>query len=122
MTLTLQLKPEVEERLLAHAQAQGVSLETDVAGMIEERVLPDPKRRPSLEEFEADLEAIAEGTDAIPVLPPEALTREAIYAEPASRSPSRTPMRGLLTDLGPAPSAEEIAEARHEPWSSFGAE
>jgi hypothetical protein len=81
MTLTLQLKPEVEERLLAHAQAQGVSLETYVAGMIEAQVLSAPKRRPSLEEFEADLESIADGTDDIPVLPPEALTREAIYGD-----------------------------------------
>ena len=81
MTITLQLKPEVEECLLAHAQAQGVSLENYVAGVIEAQVLPVPKRRPTLEEFEADLEAIAEGTDDIPVLPPEALTREAIYGD-----------------------------------------
>jgi hypothetical protein len=81
MTITLQLKPEVEERLLARAQAQGMSLETYVASVIEAQVLPGPKRRPTLEEFEADLEAIAEGTDDIPVLPPEALTREAIYRD-----------------------------------------
>ena len=81
MTITLQLKPEVEERLLAQAQAHGESLETYVTGVIEAQVLPGPKRRPSLEEFEADLEAIAEGTDDIPVLPPEALTREAIYGD-----------------------------------------
>jgi hypothetical protein len=40
----------------------------------------------------------------------------------ASPSPSRTPIRGLLADLGPAPSAEEIDEVRREMWSSFGAE
>jgi len=83
MTITLQLKPEIEQRLLAQAQAQGVSLETYVAGVVESQVLPGPKRRPTLEEFEADLEAIAEGTDDIPVLPPEALTREAIYGDRA---------------------------------------
>lgn len=81
MTITLQLKPEVEERLLAYARAQGVSLETYLSGVIEAQVLPGPMRRPTLEEFEADLEAIAEGTDDIPVLPPEALTREAIYGD-----------------------------------------
>jgi hypothetical protein len=81
MTITLQLKPEVEARLLAYVRAQGVSLETYLAGVIEAQVLPGPKRRPTLEEFEADLEAIAEGTDDIPVLPPEALTREAIYGD-----------------------------------------
>lgn len=81
MTITLQLKPEIEQRLQAQAQAQGVSLESYVAGVIEAQALPGPKRRPTLEEFEADLDAIAEGTDDIPVLPPEALTREAIYGD-----------------------------------------
>jgi hypothetical protein len=28
-------------------------------------------------------------------------------------------LRGLLTDLGPAPSADEIDEAQHEMWASF---
>ena len=35
---------------------------------------------------------------------------------------SRTPLRGLLADLGPAPSAEEIDEVRREIWASYGAE
>lgn len=29
------------------------------------------------------------------------------------------PLRGLLADLGPAPSAEEIDEVQHEMWASF---
>jgi hypothetical protein len=81
MTITLQLTPEIEQRVLAQAQAQSVSLGSYVAGVIEAQVLPGPKRRPTLEEFEAGLEAIAEGTDDIPVLPPEALTRAAIYGD-----------------------------------------
>jgi hypothetical protein len=48
---------------------------------MEAQGLPGPRRRPTLKEFEADLEAIAEGTDDIPVLSPEALTREAIYGD-----------------------------------------
>ena len=40
-----------------------------------------PVYQPALEEFKADLEAIAEGTDDLPVLPPEALNREAIYGD-----------------------------------------
>ena len=42
-------------------------------------------------------------------------------AEPPSMPPSRTPIRGLLADLGPAPSAEEIDEVRREMWAAFGA-
>ena len=67
--------------MLAHAQAQGISLEAYLAGVIEAQVLPGPKRRPTFDEFEADLEATVEGTDDIPVLPPEALTREATYGD-----------------------------------------
>lgn len=37
-------------------------------------------------------------------------------------SPPGTPIRGLLRDLGPAPSAEAIDEVRREMWASFGAE
>lgn len=36
-------------------------------------------------------------------------------------SPAQTParLRGLLADLGPAPSAEEIDEVQREMWASF---
>ena len=43
-------------------------------------------------------------------------------AEPSSTAAPRTPLRGLLADLGPAPSAEAIDEVRREVWASFGAE
>ena len=35
----------------------------------------------TLEEFEAALEELASASDSIPVLPPEAYTREGIYAD-----------------------------------------
>ena len=38
-----------------------------------------------------------------------------IAASPASR----TPLRGLLADLGPAPSAEDIDEVQRELWATF---
>jgi hypothetical protein len=44
------------------------------------------------------------------------------HAESPAVSTSRMPMRGLLADLGPAPSAEEIDEVRHKMWATFGAE
>lgn len=34
----------------------------------------------------------------------------------------RLPLRGLLADLGPAPSAEEIDEVQREMWASFSEE
>ncbi len=37
---------------------------------------------------------------------------------PSVRRPLRS-LRGLCADLGPAPSAEEIDEARREAWANF---
>jgi len=37
---------------------------------------------------------------------------------PSGRTPLRS-LRGLCADLGPAPSAEEIDEARREAWANF---
>jgi hypothetical protein len=81
MTITLELKPEVEQRVLAQAQAQGVSPESYLAAVIEAQVLPVEPGRASLDEFLAELEAFSEGTEGIPVLPDEALTREGIYRD-----------------------------------------
>ena len=35
---------------------------------------------------------------------------------------TRIPLRGLLSDLGAAPSAEEIDEVQREMWAGFGKE
>jgi hypothetical protein len=48
----------------------------------------------------------------------EALDRTEEHPIPASCEP----LYGLLADLGPAPSAEEIDEVRREMWSGFGAD
>ncbi len=40
--------------------------------------------------------------------------------EPAIVRTTAQPLRGLLADLGPAPSAQEIDEVQHEMWVSFG--
>jgi hypothetical protein len=81
MTITLQLNAAIEERLLAQAKARGVSLEHYLTSFIEAQffILEPPPA--TLEEFEAALEAFAEDSDDMPVLPPEALTREAIYGD-----------------------------------------
>ena len=40
---------------------------------------PASAEQATLEEFEAAMDALAEGLEDVPVLAPEALTREAIY-------------------------------------------
>lgn len=42
--------------------------------------------------------------------------------EPVINKQPRQSLRGLLADLGPAPSAEEIDEVQHEMWATFAQE
>ena len=44
------------------------------------------------------------------------------HIEPATTVQTRKPLRGLLADLGPAPSAAEIDEVQHEMWATFARE
>ena len=41
---------------------------------------------------------------------------------PTVSSQPRKPLRGLLADLGPAPSAEDIDEIQREMWATFAQE
>jgi hypothetical protein len=79
MTVTLDLTPELEKRVVAQAMAQGLSLEAYLLSVIEAAAPPAAEERASLEEFEAAMDELAEGMDDLPVLAPEALTRESIY-------------------------------------------
>jgi hypothetical protein len=81
MTVTLDLKPGVEERALAQAEAQGVPLEIYLTSLIEAQAAQLVPRRASLEQFLAELEELSEGTEGVPVLAPEALTRTGIYRD-----------------------------------------
>ncbi len=55
MTITLELDPEVEKRVRARAQAQGLSPETYLASVIVAHVTPVEPPRATLEEFLAEL-------------------------------------------------------------------
>jgi hypothetical protein len=81
MVVTLELTPEVEQRMMAQAALRGVSLEAYLKGLIEAAALLVDPDDGTLEEFEADLDAFSEGTEHLPVLPPEAFTREGIYGD-----------------------------------------
>lgn len=82
MPISIELKPEVEERLGREASARGVSLEAYVEDLIERQVSGTDKAPGiGLEELDRVLDALAEGSDGRPTLPPEAYTRESIYQE-----------------------------------------
>jgi hypothetical protein len=79
MTITLDLDPELEQRVLAQAAMHGVSPEAYLLSVTQEAAPPYTAEVTTLEQFEATLDAFSEGTEALPVLPPEAFTRESIY-------------------------------------------
>jgi hypothetical protein len=83
MTVTIELTPGVQERIQEQAAALGVSLEAYLLSVIEAVAFPAPGERASLEEFEAAMDAFSEGTETLPVLPEEALSRENIYGHRA---------------------------------------
>ena len=81
MTITVRLEPDVETRLLARARAEGMSLDDYLQGVIAQVATGGGAPKLSLEEFEAGLDVLAEGSEGLPVLTPDAYRRESIYGE-----------------------------------------
>jgi hypothetical protein len=83
MSIHLELKPEVEERLGREAEAVGLSVEAYVEDLIERQVTRplEGASRIDLEELDSVMDALSEGSEGRPTPPPEAYTRESIYRE-----------------------------------------
>lgn len=83
MSIHLELKPEVEERLGREASAKGVSVEAYVEDLIERQVSGQSEGtyRVDMEEVDRVLDALSEGSGDRTVPPPEAYTRESIYRD-----------------------------------------
>jgi hypothetical protein len=79
MTVTLDLTSELENRIVAAAAAQGLSVEAYLVSVIGTIAVPAAGERASVREFEAAMDRLAEGLDHVPVLAPEALSRESLY-------------------------------------------
>ena len=83
MAVTLELKPEVEERIIAEAKARGLSVEDYIQRKLEGKsATPDPNALP----FEEWLEKWNEWLHShdyikAPPLSDEAISRESIYRE-----------------------------------------
>jgi hypothetical protein len=82
MSISIELKPEVEERLEQEAAARGLSVESYVGELIEHQ-FSRPSKTPhaGAEEIDQVLDSLAEGSDDQPAPPPEAYTRESIYQD-----------------------------------------
>lgn len=81
MSITLELKPETEHQVIAEAAARGVSVEAYLTSLIESRDLASGPEGLSPEQLKADMDLLAEGSERLPVLPPDALTRKNIYGD-----------------------------------------
>ena len=82
MAITLNLPPEVEARLAAQARALGLQLNSYVQTLLEQQAgMGRAEKTINLEQFEAELDALAQDSDKLPYLPPPALTRESFYQD-----------------------------------------
>ena len=82
MAITLDLPPEVEASLAAQARARGLQLNSYVQTLLEHQAgMGHAEGAINLEQFETELDAIAQGSDNLPYLPPAALTRESFYQD-----------------------------------------
>ena len=82
MAITLNLPPEVEASLAAQARALGLQLNFYVQILLEQQAgMGRTEQTINVEQFEAELDALAQGSDQLPYLPPAALTRESFYQD-----------------------------------------
>jgi predicted DNA-binding protein len=85
MTVTLQLKPEVEERIAAEAKARGLSVETYILEVLEKEATNGEASFASTATLEEWKRAFREWVNikrpAHPPLSDEAISRESIYRE-----------------------------------------
>ena len=81
MTVHLDLKPDVEAKLMAQAQARGVTLDAYLQAVIDDLGRADDAGAPGPKELEAALDALAGMGRDLPHLPSSAFTRESIYRD-----------------------------------------
>ena len=81
MAITLELPPEVTAGLAAQAQARGLELDAYLEIVLKQEASMKRPGELSLQEFDAELDALARGSEKLPCLPPEALTRRSFYQD-----------------------------------------
>lgn len=83
MTITLKLKPEIEQQLLNHAAAKGLAVETFLEQLIEAQLIQpqSPSEELSDEEWKSVLDSFINSPSFVgkPLLSDEAISRESLY-------------------------------------------
>lgn len=82
MPTQLEVRPEIADKLTALAKARGISVDELLQTVLDE-LEPgrDPTTAPSLEEFERDMDAIAEGLEHLSAEYQGTYSREDIYMD-----------------------------------------
>lgn len=82
MPTQLEVRPEIAEKLSALAKAKGVSVDDLLQEVLDELEPPhNAMAEPSLEEFERDMDALAEGLEHLQVGYEGTYSREDIYLD-----------------------------------------
>ncbi len=81
MTVTLELKPEVEASLNHQARAKGIPLHACLQDLIDGLAGPPAVREPDVQEFRAALDRLAEMGKNLPPVPSSAFGCESIYRD-----------------------------------------
>jgi hypothetical protein len=83
MIIRFDLSPEMEARLVAEAQAQGLPLEKVAEKLLKEALMDRSSSRGkmSVENFHRILDATSEGSDTLPDLSTESFSRESFYED-----------------------------------------
>ncbi len=81
--LTLVISPEIESRLTAQARARGLGLDAYATQVLEQAALfvePSAQER-NCDPIEAFLDAMARGSESLPVIATSHFTRESFYSD-----------------------------------------
>ncbi|HUI42027.1 MAG TPA: hypothetical protein VL523_08670 [Terriglobia bacterium] len=82
MSITLNLSPEIVAGLRSQAQARGLPLDAYLQELLSHSAAaPRGGETLRLQQFDAELDALAEGSEGFPYLPPQAVTRESFYRD-----------------------------------------
>ncbi len=82
MTITINIKPEVQAELSRRAAAQGVGLEPYAAALLEEAAhIGNSPKTPSGDQLDRTLQELAQFSHKIPLLPDEAFSRQSLYQD-----------------------------------------
>jgi hypothetical protein len=83
MAILVELDPETEARLVAEARVRGLAI-GDYASVVLRNagpMNPSGDGRPTAQSLQAMFDALAQGSENLPVLPEEAFERESFYKD-----------------------------------------